>query len=139
MNDDARLVIIVDPALTLGVIANTCALLAVSLGQQVSEHIGPDLPDASGELHAGLFDRAITVLAAAAAELPGLRRRAKQTGLLTVDFTTLPQRARTYDEYASALSAASPEALDYLGLALYGPGKAVRRVTGSLPLLKGVV
>lgn len=56
--------------------------------------------------------------------------------MAAVDFTDLAQRCRTYGEYMEKMSAAAPEDLRYLGLALRGPRRQVDRLTGSLPLLR---
>lgn len=56
----AKFLFIVGPERPRGVTAYLCALLGVSMERDVQEHIGPDLEDASGDLHPGLFDRVIS-------------------------------------------------------------------------------
>jgi hypothetical protein len=131
-----RCVMVIDSSLPLGVVANSAALLGVSLGKHVLECIGNDVRDASGAVHAGLFDRAITVLGSPRAALPDLRQKAIALGLTVVDYTTIPQRARTYAEMSERLAATNADDLEYLGIAIFGDGRAVKRLTGSLPLLR---
>lgn len=45
MSDLLKCVMIIDAELPLGVIANTSAILGVTLGKQVPEQVGPDVLD----------------------------------------------------------------------------------------------
>ena len=51
-----------------------------------------------------------------------------------VAFPVNGHQTNDYDEFVAML--ASSEDVSFLGLALYGPAKAVRRLTGSLALLR---
>jgi hypothetical protein len=133
---DARCVMVIDPGLPPGVRANTAALLGASLGRHVLDWIGPDIPDGAGSIHLGLFDRAITILAAGPERIGELQKAAKEAQLTVVDFTTLAQRARTYGEYRASLASSASDDIVYLGVALFGDGQTVRSLTGSLALLR---
>lgn len=133
---NARCVMVIDPNPPQGVRANTAALLGASLGRHVLDWIGPDIPDGTGSIHLGLFDRAITILAARPERIGELRKAAKEAQLTVVDFTTLAQRARTYGEYRSSLASSASDDIVYLGVALFGDEQTVRSLTGSLALLR---
>ncbi|MGA3093258.1 MAG: DUF2000 domain-containing protein [Terriglobales bacterium] len=133
---NARCVMLIDPGLPPGVRANTAALLGASLGRHVLDFIGPDIPDGGGSIHLGLFDRAITILAAPPERIRELRKAAKEAQLTVVDFTTLAQTAKTYDEYRTSLASSNDSEVSYLGIALLGDGQTVRSLTGSLALLR---
>ena len=53
-----------------------------------------------------------------------------------VDFPTLGQQTNDYDEFRGRVAETPAAELEYLGVAVYGPRRAVGRVTGNLPLLK---
>lgn len=131
-----KCVMVIDPELSAGVRLNTAALLGASLGPHVLGWIGPDVADASGSVHQGLFNRAIAVLAAPGTQLADLRGTAILAGLTVVDFSIFSQQARTYDEYEAGLAEAKSENVTYLGIALFGDGRTVRSMTGSLKLLR---
>jgi hypothetical protein len=134
--EDMKLVLVIDPSLPIGVIANISALLSISIGKYLQENLGPDISDASGLLHRGIFDRAITVLAAAPKDIANLHSAGTAADLVLVGLTTHAQEAHTYDEYSRTLATTATEKLDYLGIAICGSRKRVTKLTGSLPLLR---
>lgn len=133
-----KLAIVIDRELTGGLVANTAAVLAMSLGSRLESVIGPDLKDADGSPHLGITTLPIPVLVADQDELRQLRGRALDDagGLLLVDFPDCAQRSRTYDDYTEQLGSSGEKDLSYLGVALFGPRKPVQKLTGSLPLLR---
>jgi hypothetical protein len=50
-----RCAIVIDADLAPGLAANAAAVLALTLGATVDGIVGPDLVDADGEVHPGLF------------------------------------------------------------------------------------
>jgi len=129
-------VVVVDPALPLGLAANAVAVLALTLGARIPRILGPDVPDASGHHHPGLIPFGLPVLAAPGADLVRLRSSALAAGLLVVDFPTLGQQTTDYAAFTAQVAATSPADLTYLGVAVHGPAKSVRTLTGGLPLLR---
>lgn len=134
--EDMKLVLVIDPSLPLGVIANASALLSISIGKYLQGNLGPDISDATGLVHRGIFDRAITVLAAAPRDIAKLHSAGTVTELVLVGLTTHAQKAHTYDEYSRTLGVTATEKLEYLGVAICGRRKSVTKFTGSLPLLR---
>ncbi|MBX9295637.1 DUF2000 domain-containing protein [Chromobacterium piscinae] len=134
--DDIRCAIIVDPDLPLGVIANTAAVLAMSLGKRHPELVGQDLPDARGQPRTGITTVPMPVLKAGADQLRALRAAACKAELTLVELASATRATRSYQEYAAALASTPEEEIQYQGLALCGPGKRVRQLTGSLGLLR---
>ncbi|PRP71605.1 hypothetical protein BUE93_06370 [Chromobacterium amazonense] len=135
---DMRCVIVIDPALPPGVIANTAAVLSLSLGRRHPQLVGEDLPDAAGELRLGITMVAIPILKCDADQLRALRAAANthRDELTLVELTSATRNTRSYQEYAAALAATAEDELQYQGLALCGPAKRVRQLTGSLGLLR---
>jgi hypothetical protein len=134
MTNGTRCVVVVDEALAPGLAANAAAVMAMTLGTKLPELIGEEFEDAAGERHPGLIMSGLPVLRAPGAALPGLRRRAIAAEVGVVGMPVFGQRTNDYDAFRAMV--ADTAAPDYLGLALYGPAKAVRRITGSLPLLR---
>lgn len=135
-----KLAMVIDRALPGGLVANTAAVLAMSLGSRLESVIGPDVKDADGTPHLGITTLPIPVLVADQDELKQLRSRAlgdsRADGLVLVDFPDCAQRSRTYDHYTEQLEASAEKDLSYLGIALFGPRKPIQKLTGSLPLLR---
>ena len=130
-----RCVIVLDDDLAPGLAANAAAVLAVTLGATVDGLAGPDLIDADGGLHPGLFEKGLPVLVAAREGLPELRARALAAGVGVIDIPAVGQQTNDYDEVRAHVARTATADLEYLGLALHGPRRAVSRVTGTLRLL----
>jgi hypothetical protein len=63
-----------------------------------------------------------------------LRARAVEAEVGVVGFPRFGQTTNDYEHFRALVAeTADPE---YLGLAFYGPGKTIRRLTGSLGLLR---
>ena len=129
-----RCVVVVDEALAPGKAANAAAVLAMTLGTKVPELIGEDFEDASGGAHPGLFRHGLPVLKARGEQLRELRSRAVAAEVGVIGFPVNGQQTTDYDDFrAMVATLAEP---DFLGLVLYGPDKAVRKLTGSFGLLR---
>jgi hypothetical protein len=131
-----RCVIVVDEDLPAGLAANAAAVLALTLGAREPELVGEDFVDADSQPHLGLIPIGLPVLRASRDELVELRRRAGADGVSVVDFPVFGQRTNDYDEFRGMVAATPAAELSYLGLALSGPRRAVRRLTGTLALLR---
>jgi hypothetical protein len=129
-------VIVVDGALAPGLAANAAAVLALTLGVRNPGLVGGDLIDADRQRHPGLFRYGLPVLRARRAELGDLRAAARAAGLDVVDLAAFGQQTNDYDEFRRHVAGTPAGALEYLGVALHGERRAVRRLTGSLPLLR---
>jgi len=132
---ETRTAIVIDDELPTGLAANAAAVLAATLGHRIEHLVGPDGTDAAGSIHAGITTVNLPVLAAPADRLPELADQARGLGLFVVAFTDLAQAQRTYDDYLAHLAATTPDALRLRGIAIHGPTRPVRTVSGSLPLL----
>lgn len=129
-----RCVVVVDEGLAPGLAANAAAVMAMTLGARMPELVGEDFVDGGGERHPGLITTGLPVLRAPSAELPKLRAKAVEAEVGVVGFPAHGHATNDYEAFR-AMVAGTPTP-DYLGLALYGPGKALRRLTGSLALLR---
>ena len=133
----ARTVIVVDRDLPKGLAANAAAVLAHGFGARAPELVGPDFADAAGAAHVGLIPTGVPILGAATAELGTLRdAAASEPGLLVVDLPTAAHQTNDYDVFRAVVASTAPAALSYLAVLVSGPPKVVRRLTGSLGLLR---
>jgi len=129
-----RCVVVVDEALAPGKAANAAAVMAMTLGTKVPELIGEDFEDAAGSAHPGLFRHGLPVLKATPEQLKGLRARAVAAEVGVIGFPANGQQTTDYEDFrAMVATLAEP---DYIGLALYGDAKTVRKLTGSFGLLR---
>ena len=51
-----KCVIILDEGLPLGLLANTAAILGITLGKKMPETVGPDVTDRTGSEHLGIIE-----------------------------------------------------------------------------------
>lgn len=134
-----KCVIVIDQELPLGLIANTAAVLSLTLGKRIDGIIGHDLIDSAGHVHSGITTTPISILKG---NKDGIREIRKQLydvsheDLLVVDFCNAAQTTKTYDDYENKLKQTPADDLVFLGIAIYGPAKIVNKYTGSMPLLR---
>ena len=131
-----KVVMIIDGELPTGLIANTAAVLAITLGNKISTLLGSDIYDGSGERYIGITTTPIPILKSSTEAIRSLRERAINEDLFVVDFSNAAQTTKDYESYTQKLAETSTDQLCYLGIALYGSSKPINKLTGSMPLLR---
>lgn len=134
-----KCVLVLDERLPLGILANTAAILGITLGRQLPEIVGADVTDQTGRRHLGIISFPVPILKASPEAIRSIREalyRPEFSALTAADFSDLAQGCKTYGEFTEQLAAVPEHELRYLGLALCGDKKKVNRLTGSLPLLR---
>lgn len=134
-----KCVMILDEDLPAGLIANTAAIMGITLGKQRPEVVGADVADRSGNVHLGIIEFPVPVLKGSPEAIRAVREKLYQPEyqeLTVVDFSDLAQGCRTYGEFIQKMGLVPEETLEYLGVAICGPQKKVNRLTGSMPLLR---
>lgn len=137
--ENEKCVIVMDEGLPLGLIANTAAILGITLGKTLPEVIGAAVEDASGRSHLGIIEFPVPILRSTPEAIKVLRERLylpEFQELTVVDFSDLAQSCKTYTEFVERMSQAPENSLNYLGLAICGAKKKVNQLTGSMPLLR---
>lgn len=138
-NEEHKCVIVVDATLPIGLIANTSAILGVTLGREVEDIIGPVVMDGAGNPHVGVVTVPIPILKAEKEQIRELKEKTLSeefADLLTVDFTNVAQTSPAYEVYTERMAQHATGDLEYLGIALFGGKKKINKLTGSLPLLR---
>lgn len=129
-------VVIVDRDLPPGRAVNAAVCVASATTGRTRGVLGADAVDAGGSVHPGLPWIGCTVLGAEAADLADLRERAAAApGVVVVDMPTQAQHTRVYDDYVFAVGRTHGADLSYYALSLFGPRKAVDKITKGLSLL----
>lgn len=134
-----KCVVVLDGELPLGLLANTAAILGITLGKELPETVGPGVRDRSGREHLGIIEFPVPVLRSTPEGIRALRERLYEPGfqeLTAVDFSDVAQSCKTYGEFMERMGEVPEGDLRYLGLAVCGARKQVDRLTGSLPLLR---
>ena len=57
-----KCVMVMDEALPLGFLANTAAILGITLGKHIPESVGPAVADKSGHSHLGIIQIPVPIL-----------------------------------------------------------------------------
>lgn len=132
-------VMVLDESLPLGIIANTAAILGITLGKKLPEAVGADVADQSGREHLGIIGFPVPILRGSRPVIKQIREKLYQPDfqeLTVVDFSDLAQGCKTYDEFLEKMSRTPESTLQYLGIAICGARKKVHKLTGSMPLLR---
>lgn len=134
-----KCVMVLDESLPLGLLANTAAVLGITLGKRMPEAVGPDVADCSGRLHLGITGIPVPVLRADRERIRAIREalyEPEYKDMLAVDFSDVAQGCHVYEEYTEKLARAKEGDLRYFGITVCGAKKLVNRLTGSMPLLR---
>lgn len=134
-----KCVMVIDEELPLGLIANTAAIMGITLGQKLPEVVGADVSDQSGHVHLGIIEFPVPILKAGPEAIKALRERLYQPefqDVTAVDFSDLAQSCKTYDEFIGKMAGTAEPELQYFGVALCGAKKKINKLTGSMPLLR---
>ena len=131
-----RCVIVVDEALPAGLAANAAAVLALTLGARIPQLVGADFADADHRPHPGLIPMGLPVLKAPRPDLGIIAEKARAAGLDVIGFPAAGQTTNDYEDFRATVARTPSRELEYLGLTVAGPKRAVGRLTGSLALLR---
>ena len=132
-----KCVMVINEALPTGLIANTAAILGITLGKQRPETVGANVADGEGREHLGIISFPVPILKGSRSEIGKLREKLflpEYEDLTVVDFSDLAQSCKTYEEYIGRMKEEAD--LSYLGLAICGGKKTINKLTGSMPLLR---
>ena len=125
----------VDEGLAPGLAANAAAVMAMTLGTKVPDLVGEDFADGAGERHPGLITTGLPVLRAPADRAAArCARGAVAAEVGVIGMPAFGQQTNDYDEFRAMVAqdrrARLPRPRPLR------PGKTVRRLTGSLGLLR---
>ena len=137
--NELKCVMVVDEAMPQGIIANSTAVMGVTIGKLFPEVVGQDVVDQTGYRHQGIIEFPILILKGNRDFLRDMRERLYEPNfeqLTVVDFFDVAQGCKTYSEYIEKMTHVPESAIDYFGLTLFGNKKQVNKLTGSLPLLR---
>lgn len=134
-----KCVMVIDESLSPGIIANTAAIMGITLGKKMPEAVGADVADQSGREHPGIIEFPVPILRGTQPVIKQIREKLYQPDfqdLTVVDFSDLAQGCKTYDEFIEKMGRTPESALQYFGVAICGAKKKVNKLTGSMPLLR---
>ena len=137
--ENGKCVIVVDENLPLGIIANTAAILGITMGMKMPDVVGNDVLDLEGNPHMGIIQFPVPILKGNTEILKKLRTRLFEpqfSELTVVDFSDLAQGCKTYNEFIGKMANTSESRLNYIGIAVCGNKKQINKLTGSMPLLR---
>jgi len=136
--NDYRVAIVINPALPLGLVANTAATLAAGLGARHPQLLGGQLAEGSGLLLDLSAKLPVPILQADANSLQSLWQRSEGANAIkaVAVFPAFARQLHNFDDYRQLLPERrlAEEALD--GIAFCGPKKWVTSLTGALKLLR---
>lgn len=134
-----KCVMVIDETLPLGLIANTAAIMGITMGKEMPEVVGANVTDQSGNQHLGIIEFPVPILKGSPEVIKEIREKLYQPefqDLSVVDFSDLAQGCKTYEEFIEKMAAVPESSLQYFGVAICGPKKKVNKLTGSMPLLR---
>ncbi|CAB1251813.1 DUF2000 domain-containing protein [Clostridium sp. MT-14] len=137
--ENIKCVMVINEDLPLGVIANTSAILGITLGKHIPELVGKDAADASGKKHLGIITIPVPILKGNKEIIRELREKLYTSDfddVIAVDFSDVAQSCNVYSEYLQKVSTVLENQHTYFGIAIFGNKKKINKLTGSMPLLR---
>ncbi|MCM1284814.1 MAG: DUF2000 domain-containing protein [Acetobacter sp.] len=137
--ENKKCVMIIDENLPVGIIANTSAILGITMGMKLPDVVGDDIKDLDCNIHNGIIKIPIPVLKGDTEAIHNIRKKLfskEYSDLTVVDFSDLAQGCKTYDEYIAKMAKTFENKLKYIGIAICGSKKKVNKLTGNMPLLR---
>ncbi|MDO5603467.1 MAG: DUF2000 domain-containing protein [Oscillospiraceae bacterium] len=137
--EDRKCVIILDGSLPVGILANTAAILGITLGSRIPEAVGPAVDDKSGNSHLGIITIPVPVLKASKEKIREIREKLFElefSDVVTVDFSDVAQSCNIYSDYIKKAAAVQEKDFIYFGVGMYGRKNLINKLSGSLPLLR---
>ena len=137
--NDMKCVMIIDENLPLGLIANTAAVMGITLGKIKPGIVGADVYDKTGHAHLGIIEFPVPILKGNPALISEIRSKLYQpefSELTVVDFSDVAQGCKTYDEFIGKMATIDETTLNYMGIGIIGNKKLVNKLVGNLPLLR---
>lgn len=137
--ENEKCVMIIDENMPLGIIANTSAILGITLGMQIPDIVGDNVKDKDGFTHIGIIKFPVPILKGNKKTIKTLRQKLysdEYSDVTVVDFSELAQSCKTYDEFMDKMSVTDENNLSYIGIAICGNKKKINKLTGNLPLLR---
>lgn len=134
-----KCIMVIDKSLPPGIIANTAAIMGITLWKRMPEVVGTDVTDQDGNEHSGIIEFPVPILQGSPEVIRQIREKLYQPDfqeLTVVDFSDLAQGCKTYGEFIEKMGHVPESALRYLGIAVCGPKKKVNKLTGSMALLR---
>lgn len=134
-----KCVMVIDENLPVGLIANTAAIMGITMGKAMPEVVGANVTDQSGNQHLGIIEFPVPILKGSPEVIKEIREKLYQPefrDLSVVDFSDLAQGCKTYEEFIEKMAAVPESSLQYFGVAICGPKKKVNKLTGSMPLIR---
>lgn len=134
-----KCVMVIDEHLPMGMIANTAAILGITLGKRLPEVVGEDVRDQTGNEHLGIIEFPVPVLKGDGEKIRSIREKLYEpefSDLTVADFSDLAQSCKTYGEFIEKMGVVPERELNYLGLVICGAKKKINKLTGSMPLLR---
>lgn len=134
-----KCVMVIDEHLPMGLIANTAAIMGITLGKKMPEVVGSDVTDKTGNEHLGIIEFPVPILKGDVESIKAIREKLYEpdfADLTVVDFSDLAQGCKTYEEFIEKMKEVCEMDLNYYGIAICGAKKKVNKLTGSMPLLR---
>lgn len=134
-----KCVMVINESLPLGMIANTAAIMGITLGKNMPEIVGMNVMDRSGNEHLGIIEFPVPILRGTPEIIRRMREKLFQPDfqdLIVVDFSDLAQGCKTYVEFIEKMRLVPESDLHYFGIAICGAKKKVNKLTGNMPLLR---
>lgn len=138
MIEKMRVAVIVNPELSIGLLANTSSAVAMGLAAKFPALADSQLSDSTGKTIDVSSKLPVPILQASAEQINQILHKALQTteGVAIVPFPTFARTMHSFEDYAQAFPERNLEQEQLDGLGIAGPEKWVKSLTGALKLLR---
>jgi hypothetical protein len=129
-------IIIVNESLPVGLKANVCAVLGMSLGKRFPDLVGKDVLTQDGKKLVGITQIPLPILQSSSANLTEALLEYRDSEIFIVTFDDSALTTKTYPEFEEKISATNLNGVVLHGLLAYGSRKIINKISADLPLLR---
>ncbi len=131
----SHLTIIVNDDLKRGLIANICSVISASFLRYAPDILGSDI-ETEDLFYPAITKIPIIILGGANGTLKTILSRAITKDITYVLYDKIALTCHDYQEYSDLIKNQSTQEREIIGIGLIGDKKAIKALTGNLPLLK---
>lgn len=129
-------IVIVNENLPVGLKANICAVLGMSLGKKYPEIVGGDIFTLDRESIPGITQIPLPILQSSSEKLSEIFDSHRNSDVFMTIFDNSALTTKNYSEFQNKISCVNLAELQIHGLIAYGPKKTINKISADIPLLK---
>lgn len=129
-------IVVVDESLPLGLKANICAILGMTLGKKYPDVVGHNIFTQDGHEIPGITQIPLPILQGSRQRIFEIFKMNENSDVFIAIFDNSALITKNYAEFQEKISSVSLSDIQIFGLLAYGEKKSINKISADLPLLR---